>query len=239
MYNRSAAIYDAIYGAMHKDYAGETRKLEAFIRAHKQSDGNTLLDVGCGTGAHIAYLREHFQVEGLDSSEQMLAEAQAKLPAVCFHQADMADFQLDHPFDVVTCLFSAIGYARTLPRLFQTLACFARHLKPGGVALVEPWFGPGILDTGKVHAVFVDDPELKIARMNINRIEGRRSFLDFHYQVGTPDGIETFGETHELGLFTDEEYLQAFTDAGLQVIHDETGLDGRGIYIGMKDASHP
>ncbi len=234
MYNRSAAIYDAIYGAMHKDYAGETRKLEAFIRAYKHSDGNSLLDVGCGTAAHIAYLREYFQVEGLDSSEQMLAQARAKFPGVRFHQADMADFQLDRQFDVITCLFSAVGYAQTLPRLSQALATFAAHLKPGGVALVEPWFGPGDLDTGKVHAVFVDEPDLKVARMNINRIEGRRSFLDFHYQVGTPDGIETFCETHELGLFTGEEYLQAFTEAGLKVIHDETGLDGRGIYIGMK-----
>ncbi len=236
MYNRSAAIYDAIYQSMHKDYAGETRKLEAFIHEHKRSDDNTLLDVGCGTGAHLAYLREHFQVEGLDSSEQMLAEAREKYPNISFHQADMADFQLGHAFDVITCLFSAIGYVRTLPRLSQAAAAFARHLKPGGVVLVEPWFGPGALDTGKVHALFVDEPELKIARMNINRIEGRRSFLDFHYQVGTPDGIVNFMEVHELGLFTDEEYQQAFIDAGLAVFHDEVGLDGRGLYIGTKDA---
>ncbi len=235
MYNRSAEIYDAIYGAMHKDYEGETRKLEAYIHEHQHSEGNSLLDVGCGTGGHLCYLREWFQVEGLDNSGQMLAQAQAKYPDIPFHLGDMADFHLDRQFDVIVCLFSAIGYARTLPRLFQSLATFARHLRPGGVALVEPWFGPGVLDSGQVHAVFVDEPQLKISRMNINRIEGRLSFLDFHYQVGTPEGIQNFIEVHELGLFTDDEYQQAFTGAGLHVLHDEAGLDGRGFYIGMKD----
>ncbi len=234
-YQKSAAIYDAIYSAQDKDYVVETAKLLGFIRQHKQSRGNRLLDVGCGTGVHLSHLVKYFECQGLDKSDEMLARAREKYPNLRFHLADMADFQLDHSFDVITCLFSAIGYARTLPRLSQTLATFARHLKPGGVALAEPWFGPGALDTGKVHAVFVDEPELKIARMNINRIEGRRSFLDFHYQVGTADGIVNFFEVHELGLFTDDEYQQAFTDAGLQVVHDEVGLDGRGIYVGMKD----
>ncbi len=70
--------------------------------------------------------------------------------------------------------------------------------------------------------------------MNINRVEGRLSYLDFQYLVGTPGGIEDFCETHTLGVFTDEEYQQAFRDAGLSVFHDETGLDGRGLYIGIK-----
>jgi SAM-dependent methyltransferase len=236
MYARSAAIYDAIYQAMNKDYAGETRKLEAFVQRHKRSEGNALLDAGCGTGGHIAYLQDVFAVEGLDSSAEMLVEAQAKYPGVRFRRADMADFHLGRKFDVITCLFSAIGYVQTLPRLSQAMSTFERHLLPGGVVLVEPWFGPGALDTGKVHAVFVDEPELKIARMNVNRIEGRLSYLDFHYLVGTPGGVENFRETHALGLFTEDEYRQAFRDAGLQVIHDEVGLDGRGIYIGT-DAS--
>lgn len=234
MYNRSAAIYDAIYSSMGKDYEGEARKIEAFVQQYKRSEGNALLDVGCGTGGHIAYLQEKFRVEGLDNSDEMLAQAQQKYPDVGFHRADMADFELGRLFDVITCLFSAIGYAETLPRLSQTISTFARHLKLGGVALVEPWFGPGVLDTGGIHGVFVDEPELKIARMNVNRVEGRLSFLDFQYLVGTPGSVENFCETHVLGVFTNDEYQQAFTDAGLRVLHDEAGLDGRGLYIGIR-----
>ena len=122
------------------------------------------------------------------------------------------------------------------PRLSQAIDTFARYLRPGGIVIVEPWFSPGVLETGKIHAVFVDEPELKIARMNVNRVEGKFSYLDFQYLVGTPEGVEDFHEMHALGLFTGEQYLQAFQSAGLQVFHDDAGLDGRGLYIGIKGA---
>ena len=234
MYNRSAIIYDAIYQSQGKDYAGEAQKLSTLIEQHKLSAGNSLLDVACGTGSHLAYLRQDFKVDGLDNSEEMLVAARNKFPDINFLCADMADFKINHSFDVITCLFSAIGYVQTLPRLFQAIQTMTSHLLPGGVIIVEPWFGPGDLDTGKVHAIFVDEPELKIARMNINRVEGNISFLDFHYLVATSEGIENFSETHALGLFIDDEYLQAFHIAKLKTIHEPQGLDGRGLYIGIK-----
>ena len=235
MYTKSAAIYDAIYRAARKDYAAEALKLIGFIGEHKRSSGRQLLDVACGTGNHIAWLQELFDIEGLDNSPEMLAEARKKHPGMVFHEANMVDFHLDRSFDVITCLFSAIGYVKTLPRLTQTICTFARHLQPDGIAIVEPWFGPGVLDGGSIHALFVDEPGLKIARMNINRVEGRLSYLDFEYLVGTPEGIERFSETDALGIFTDAEYQQAFRDAGLRVIHDDAGLSGRGLYIGIRE----
>ncbi len=44
----------------------------------------------------------------------------------------MESFDLAKEFDVITCLFRAIGYVRTLPALEATLRNFARHLRPGG-----------------------------------------------------------------------------------------------------------
>ncbi len=108
------------------------------------------------------------------------------------------------------------------------------HLLPGGVLIVEPWFTPEQWKPGRVSALFVDQPDLKISRMNISEVEGNLSFFVFHYTVGTPQGIEYFTERHELGLFTHEEYLEAFRKAELEVIHDPEGLDGRGLYIGLK-----
>jgi hypothetical protein len=36
-----------------------------------------------------------------------------------------------------------------------------------------------------------------------------------------------------MGLFTQEQYTQAFVDAGLDVTYDERGLMDRGSYIGV------
>jgi len=233
MFSKSAKLYEPIYLNMGKDYAAEAGKIHALIQQHKHTSGNLLLDVACGTGLHIGPLCEHYQVEGLDLDENMLELARQKQADIPLHHGNMINFDLGHPFDAITCLFSSIGYVKTISRLNQAVGNMARHLKPGGVLLVEPWFTPENWNTGTVHALFVDKPDLKIARMNISKRKGRLSFFTLHYLVATPEGIEHFTELHELGLFTEDEYLEAFRAAGLEVLHDPTGLDGRGLYIGL------
>jgi hypothetical protein len=124
----------------------------------------------------------------------------------------------------------------TVDALEAAVAAMARHLEPGGVLVVEPWLSPEAVTVPHVGAVFVDEPELKIARVNTIEVDGRTSSFDFHYVVGTPAGVEHFVEHHELALFTHEEQLAAFRAAGLEVEHDEEGLMGRGLYIGLKPA---
>jgi hypothetical protein len=108
------------------------------------------------------------------------------------------------------------------------------HLAPGGVLVIAPFFPPAAWVVGQPHALFVDQPDLKLVRMNVSDIDasGTLAILDFHYLVGTPEGVEHFTERHELGLFTDEEYRAAFTQADLVVSYDAEGLIGRGLYIG-------
>jgi hypothetical protein len=110
----------------------------------------------------------------------------------------------------------------------------AHHLVPGGVLLIEPWFTPETWRPGTVHARFIDEPDLKIARINTSFVEGRLSSMDMHYLIGTPAGTEHYVERHELGLFTTEEMRHALTTCGLEVTYDEEGLAGRGLYIGQR-----
>ncbi|TMI14651.1 class I SAM-dependent methyltransferase, partial [Candidatus Bathyarchaeota archaeon] len=131
MYDRSAEFYDAIYS--FKNYEKETARLHELIQQDKRSPGNELLDVACGTGGHIAYLKRNYSVEGLDNSPLMLRLARKKHPDVVFYRRDMTNFWLRKEFDVVTCLFSAIGHVKTRRRLDLAVRAMARHLKPGGV----------------------------------------------------------------------------------------------------------
>ncbi|HEX6123058.1 MAG TPA: class I SAM-dependent methyltransferase, partial [Ktedonobacterales bacterium] len=70
MFSKSQRFYDAIYSG--KDYAEEARRIKRFIAQHKRSPGNALLDIACGTGGHIPYLRDDFAYEGLDLDPEML-----------------------------------------------------------------------------------------------------------------------------------------------------------------------
>jgi SAM-dependent methyltransferase len=230
LYDRSAEFYDAIYS--FKDYEKEAARLHQLIQKHKRSTDNDLLEVACGTGGHIAYLKNNYSVEGLDLNPQMLRLARKKHPDVVLHRGDMVSFKLKKHFDAITCLFSAIGHLKTRRRLGLAVRNMSGHLKPGGVLIVEPWITPQQWRKGSVHANFVDQPELKIARMNISKTRGRLSVLDMHHLVATPNRVEHFVERLELGLFTHDEYLDAFRRVGLETSYDSEGLMGRGLYIG-------
>jgi len=229
LYQKSAAHYDAIYS--FKNYQKEADKVHQLIQQHKRSSGRTLLDVACGTGGHLAFLRQHYEVEGLDVNPDMLKIARQKYPDMRFHQGEMASFSLKRKFDAIICLFSSIGYVKTKQRLRQTIQNMAGHLQPGGVLIIEPWFSPEAFTPGTVHGLWVDKPDLKIARINISLVKDNLSIMDMHHLVGTPSGIEHFVERHEMALFTHEEYLEAFRTANIEVTHEREGLTGRGLYV--------
>jgi len=51
----------------------------------------------------------------------------------------MSDFRLPQQYDVVMCLFSSIGYLKTVDRVLRAFVCFRQHLLQGGLVVVEPW----------------------------------------------------------------------------------------------------
>jgi len=217
-------------------YAGEVERLISLLSAKHGARRGTLLDVACGTGLHIEHLRRRFDAEGLDICPELLAIARKRNPDAVFHLADMTAFGLGKRFDVVTCLFSSIGYVKTLDRLRAAVRSMAAHLRPEGILAVEPWFTPETRRPNTVHALYIDETELKIARINTSFVDGRTSIFDLHYLIGTPEGTEHVIEHHELGLFDVEEMVAAMEEEGLAVDYGPQGLTGRGLYVARRRA---
>lgn len=231
MFDASAAHYDLLYSTF-KDYAAETAAIAQLLRRLNPAC-RTVLDVACGTGEHAKRLAaDGFDVDGLDLSPAFVAIARAKHPAGRFFVADMTDFRVAPRYDAVMCLFSSIGYVRTLDRVEVALRSFRDHLAPGGVILVEPWFPPDVLDTTGVFRNSAEADGVRIDRAAHNEIDGRISRLHFDYEVTDAAGTRHVSEVHELGLFTTDEMLDAFHRAGLDVDHDPKGLTGRGLFVG-------
>lgn len=228
-YTRHPELYDLEYS--FKDYAAEAQQLERLVR-ERHPEAATLLDVACGTGKHLEHLRGHFACEGVDLDEGLLAVARTRVPDVPLHVGDMRDFDLGREFDVVTCLFSAIGFVGGPTGLTAAAGTLARHLAPGGILLVEPWFSPEAWIPGRPHLLTHEEPGLTLARVTLSGLRDERvSTTEMHYVLATSDGIEHFVEHHDPYLFTHDEMRAALEAAGLTAELDPEGLIGRGLWI--------
>jgi len=233
MYVEMADIYDRMYH--FKAYATEGAYIAEQVRLRHPA-ARTMLEVACGTGRFLEYFRGAFEVEGLDASVEMLQRAAVRLPGITLHQADMCEFALRNSYDVVACLFRSIAYSRSAERFDAAIQAMARHVAPGGLLVIEPFFTPESFWVDRVTLNEHRDEEITLAWMYASAREGMEAHLQIHCLVGTAKGVEHFTELHRLGLFSPEQFRHAFSRAGLEVEYDPTGPSGIGLYIGRKRA---
>ena len=231
MFSESAELYDLIY-ASFKNYEAEANQLFDLL-SRARPGLRTVLDVACGTAEHARLLAERhgLSVDGIDLDPTFVEIAQRKHPSGRFVVADMCDFDLGRRYDAVMCLFSSIGYVRTLDRVTRAIGQFRDHLEPGGVIVVEPWFAPGGLTDGYTATDAGERDGVRVERRARTEIVGRLSRLHFDYDITRDGQTRHASEIHELGLFTPEEMHGAFEANGLVVEHDPKGLTGRGLYV--------
>ena len=91
-----------------------------------------VLDLGCGTGRHTAYLLEEgFQIYGCDSSEAALRIAMATLPAVDFETCNMTSLPYEAGFfDAVIC--NHVIQHGTIAEIKVAISEIHRILRKGG-----------------------------------------------------------------------------------------------------------
>lgn len=234
MYRELARYYDLLYD--WKDYRSECKRLETIARRFGRPGKTAWLDVACGTGRHLEFLMRGHSVAGVDKSPQMLQIARRRLPRVPLIVGDMRAFRLNRRFDVVSCLFSAIGHLRTEREVRRAFANLARHLTPGGVALVEPWFEPSAARPGTLHLRTYESPAATIVRFAFASIRGNRSSIRYHYLIGERGrGIRHVEEVDVGLMLSRDRLLRLMRVAGLHARFLARGLNpGRGLLVGVK-----
>ena len=233
MFRQTAHLYDLVYEAAGKDYAAEAADLRAQIE-RRHPGARSLLDVACGTGGHLRYLTDWYDVVGLDLDPEMLAVAGDAVAGVPLVRADMRSFQLDRTFDAVVCLFSAVGYLSDPGELDRAVERMAQHLTPGGVLVVDGWVRPDAwLEPGAVSALAATRDDVALARVTRTSRSGTKTLLEMHHLVATSAGVEHLVDRHEMTLFTADEYEHAFAAAGLSWERVDSPLPGRDRYLAL------
>lgn len=105
-----------------------TRPVRDLVAAIPTSSVHVAVDLGCGPGNSTEVLAQRFPdavVTGLDSSDDMILAAQARLPEIPFALADIAQWQAEQPVDVILANASLQwlpDHAALYPRLMQQVA---------------------------------------------------------------------------------------------------------------------
>ena len=230
---RFAEIYDVLHAG--KNYARESAYVLETIAKFAPA-ARTMLEVACGTGLFLQIFSDRFDVEGRDASAAMLARAARRVPGVALHERDMTSFSTGKQYDVVCCLFRSIANVGTRDRFRGAIDCFARHVRPGGIVVIEPHFSPDTFWDGHVGFNQYDSPGLKAAWMHLQQRVGADHFrYRHHFLVGSAGNVDHFTEVHDLVLLSKADYERAFSDCGLALHHDPVGPTGGGLYVGVRE----
>jgi len=234
IYKNLAKYYDRIFS--WKNYESDANKIKLLIKKYKKSEGNNLLEVACGTGMHIQYFRDSFSILATDLNQSMLSIAQKRNPDVKFKKANMVDLNLSKKFDVILCLFASIGYVKNYKNLHKTIENFSRHLKKGGIVIIEPWFSESSYVTGSPNMTTYSDENIKISRLCVFKKKGIISITDMHYLIAERDKEVThYIDRHELAMFDTGMVLDIMMKNELTASFLRKGLlKDRDLFIGVK-----
>lgn len=127
IYDGFAQTYDA-----GRDQFDMSSILPPFFASLEKPNGR-LLDLGCGAGLPFAryFIRNGWDVIGVDFSREMLKLAARTVPEMKTKLADMAEVRFkDETFDALTAVYSLFHVPRT--RHAELFVRFHRWLCPGG-----------------------------------------------------------------------------------------------------------
>jgi hypothetical protein len=88
-----------------------------------------------------------------------------------------------------------------------------------------------VLDTARVTSNIGEPNGIRVLRTTRVEVDGRDSRLLFDYEITDATGTRHESEVHHLGLFTHDEMLEAFRQAGFTAEHDPVGLCDRGLSL--------
>ena len=119
-------LYDEFYVSLYDDLVEDPNKVEGemlqVMEVCKMDDSSKVLDVGCGTGHHVSYMKEkRVNVLGVDNSQAMINKSKENYPNCRFIRANATDsfaFSMND-FTHITCFYFTLYYMKDKKNFFE------------------------------------------------------------------------------------------------------------------------
>ena len=230
VFDELAKYYDLIHE--NKNYEKESAYINGLIQKYNPG-AKTILDIGCGTGNYaFAMQKLGYEVEGVDSSSQMIDIAKGKLSEndcnrhrPSFFCGQMEEYDSQKKFDAVICLFFSLCYQTTDDLIFESLSRFKDQIKENGILIFDFWHKDGVL---------AQKPELKIknystADLEITKLVQPKLDVSFDcvgidytfYLENKENKISKFKEFHNLRYFNPELLVKFLKELSFKVLQVE------------------
>jgi SAM-dependent methyltransferase len=163
-------------------------------------------------------MQQHgFVPHGLDNSSAMLEQTAARCPAASLQLCDLAEFEQQDCFDLITCFLYSIHYSHPTARVEQTLQrCFAA-LKPGGVLLFNAVDARGIQNDEGV-TTYLAQAEGQLSFKSGWHYRGEGEVLGLHLTI-------TRTQSDSEDQWRDHHTMTALTLPQLQTLLQEIGFE--------------
>ena len=134
-------IYDDFYAGLYDqlvfNQAKDSYEIGEIINATKPTSESIVLDIGSGTGHHVALLEaQGVKTTGVDSSAAMVKKAEENYPQYKFVEGNVMDSSLFMPgsYTHILCLYFSIYYFKDKMAFFNNTM---KWLMPGGFLVVH------------------------------------------------------------------------------------------------------
>ncbi|MCP4214242.1 MAG: class I SAM-dependent methyltransferase [bacterium] len=215
VYNEWAWIESVL--SSHEDYAAGTEVIVKIVKENPTTGGNALLHLACGAGGNDFTFKKNFKVTGVDISPGMLDIARKLNPEAVYHLGDMRTVQLNQTFDVVA-IPDSIGYMTTAEDLKQVIDNAAKHLKPGGLVIVTAHSREEFKENNFVYTGSDGETLVTVFENNYIRETDPSTYeATVVCLIRRKGKLETYNETHVIGLFKRETWLELLRAGGFEV----------------------
>ncbi|PKG39808.1 class I SAM-dependent DNA methyltransferase [Psychromonas sp. Urea-02u-13] len=207
LYTDLSSYYDLMCADI--DYKAQSSSIR---RLHQifGNDGNTHLDLGCGTGPHVRHFIDFgYQSHGLDLNQPMLDIATVRCPEAQFSLQNMSEFKVAEPLDLITCFLYSIHYNDGIEKLKECIKSVHRALKADGI------FCFNVVDKNKIN----NDSFIKHTAKQENNVftfrsgwnycgDGEKQSLQLSIEKTNDEETQLWNDEHPMVAFSFDELTE-------------------------------